>query len=554
MQTATTSTLLAAAVSFALADGLAAQQILRSIAGDQPGANFGRTLAVVSDIDGDGTPDLVIGEPMRDSGSNQDVGSAVLLRTGAWVVRARTVGSQILGRLGSSVAGLGDVDGDQIPDWACGSPGTTFGVGPVRILSGATGLVLHEFQGPAFSEFGAAICAIGDRNSDGRADFAIGVPGNPQLSPNSEVRFYSGANGALLATLTGSAGTRFGRSLLTLGDLNGDGQPEIAIGQPLAATNGNAAGQVLVKNPRDGLENSWVWTAGTAFAAGQEGGTAMTVLGDVNQDGRPDLLVAGRGGALRVLSGASGTVLYALDNPEFGDAPSLAGIGDWDADGFLDFAVGAPTAAFGNGRVFVHSCRPGLPLLANIQGPPNSAFGAALAALGDLNGDGRPEFAVGAPTFIRNGLLVGRVSVHAFDIPPQTNTFGQGCAGTSGVPSLYFAGAPNLGQSFDILCANLRINTFGYLVYGFSDSSTGLFPLPLSMTPFGLPGCTLYVAPDAPEPFVTTNSTLLTRSMLLPNVPSLATFRFFVQACQFDPAAVGGINFSNAGSVRVGNL
>lgn len=545
---------LGCAVACSMAGAASAQHVIRQMVGDQAGANFGRTLATVADIDGDGKRDLVIGEPLRDVGGSQDVGSALLVRSGAWVVRARTNGSLLLGRLGSAVAGLGDVDGDQIPDWACGSPASGTNTGPVRILSGATGATLFEVAGPAFSAFGAAICSIGDRNGDGRADFAVGLPGTAVLAPLGEVRFYSGSNGALLATLPGTANSSFGASLVTLGDLNGDGQPEIAIGEPQAASNGASSGRVLVKNPRDGLQNSWYWRADTAFAAGQQGGVALAVLGDVDADGLPELLVAGSGGLVRVLSGATGNVLATLANPEFGDAPSLAGIGDWNRDGTLDFAVGAPTALVGTGKVFVYSYEPGLPLLATIQGPPLSAFGAALAALGDLDGDGRPEFAVGAPGYLNNGLVVGRVTVHSYDIQPQLQTFGLGCVGTSGVPSLYFAGAPNLGQTFDILCGNLRQSSFGYLMFGFSDEVVGALPLPLPLGAFGMAGCTLFQSADGLEPFVTTNSTLLARSMVLPNAPSLATCRFFVQVGQIDAGAVGGFAFSNAGMVRIGNL
>lgn len=550
-----TQSLLFFAVTSALATAGISQHTIRSMTGDQAGANFGRTLAVVEDVDGDGLRDLIVGEPNRDFGASTDSGAAALVRTGAWVIRSRTFGSQFTGHLGGSVAGLGDVDGDTIPDWACGSPGSGLGLGMVRVLSGANGLQLFEVSGEVFSQFGSAICSIGDRNNDGRADFAVGAPVNTATTPNGVVRFYSGVNGALLNTLNGGSNTLFGRSLATIGDYTGDGQPEIAIGEPGADINGTDSGRVSIKNPRDGLTNSWYWQSGAAaFPTAAQGGGAMAAIGDTNGDGKTDIAVATGGNLVCVLSGLDGAVLLSIANTEFGTAPSLTALGDWDGDGYFDIAIGAPTANFGAGRVFIYRMVFGAPLVQVLEGVPASTFGMAVAGLGDLDGDGRSELAVGAPTYALNGLIVGRVSVHSYDILATTTTFGQGCPGSNGVPSLYFSGTPNVGESFNMLCGNLRQNAFGYLLFGLSNAFTGNMPLPIALSSFGLPGCSLYVSTDAPEAFATGSGTLLTRSMTLPNTPSLATFQFYVQACQFDAGAIGGVTFSNAGSVHVGNL
>ena len=69
-------------------------------------------------------------------------------------------------------------------------------------------------------------------------------------TPNGAVRFYSGLDGSLLTTLSGGSNTAFGSGLATLGDLTGDGQPEIAIGEPDDDTNATDAGNVRIKNPR----------------------------------------------------------------------------------------------------------------------------------------------------------------------------------------------------------------------------------------------------------------------------------------------------------------
>jgi hypothetical protein len=545
--------LLSAAASAAVT--ASAQQVLRAVNGDQPGSNFGRSLAPIGDVDGDGTVDLVIGEPGRDSGGATDAGAAVLFRTGAWAIRTRSFSVQPLTRLGTSVAGLGDVDGDQIPDFACGAPTATANSGLVRIVSGASGLTLREIQGELLSQFGTAICSIGDRNGDVRADFAVSSPINSLQTPSGAVRFYSGSNGALLATIPVGNNTGFGKGLATLGDLNGDGQPEIAIGEPGADDNGVDSGRVYVKNPRDGLANSWFWTNSVAFAAGSEAGQVVGSAGDVNGDGLDDVIATTDNGSVRVLSGANGVQLLTFNNPEFGSHPAAIDIGDWNGDGIRDLAIGAPTANLTQGSVFVYSTGPGRGLLARIDGPALSGFGASLAALGDLNGDGRTEFAVGAPTYANaSNQVVGRVSVHTWNIDPIAQPFGTGCPGSNGTPSLYFAGNANVGENLDVLCGNLRINSFGFWLFGFSNSNLGTTPLPASLTPFGYSGCTLYVSSEALEPFATTNTTLATRRIVIPNIPAFARLRFYVQASQLDALAAGGIAFSNAGEIGIGNL
>lgn len=540
------------AVSASLAAALPAQHQIRATLGDQHNSGFGARLQTIPDIDGDGTTDLIIGEPARDAGGVTDAGAATLFRVGAWSARFRTVGSSIQMQLGRTVAALGDVNGDTIPDWACGSGLTLANLGIVRVLSGANGFVLHELIGEPASEFGSSICGIGDRDGDGRADLAVGSPSNSLLTPNGTVALFSGANGTRLALLAGGNGTGFGRTLLTLGDTTGDGNPEFVIGEPLFDTTVTDNGRLLLKNPRDGVSNSWVWQNTQNVFQSSLGAGQLAVVGDVTGDGRPDF-AASLTGRVVVCNGATGAILHAIVNPEFGAHPAVAGVGDWNGDGTLDLAVGAPLANGLSGRVLVYSLGSSTPLLSAIDGPQLSGFGSAIAGVGDLDGDGRAEIAIGAPSYQSGGLNVGRVSLHSFDIQPATTTFGVGCPGSVGTPSLFFSGAPNLGETFAMQCSNLRQNGFGFWLLSFSSTTLGSFSLPLDLTPFGLP-CTLLVSADAPETLATTNTTTVTRTFLLPSTPSLATFQFHAQVAMIDAAAVGGMAFSNGGTIRIGNL
>lgn len=545
--------LLLLASTAALVASASAQRVVLTMNGDQPGGNFGRTLALVRDIDGDGKRDLVVGEPYRDFGSVQDAGAAALISTGAWAIQYRSYGTQLGGHLGGSVAGLGDVNNDGVPDWACGAPDPVLGTGFVRVLSGATGAQLLQLTGSPFARFGASICDIGDRNLDGRADFAVGAPNASPSSPNGFVRYYSGSNGSTMLSIAGNGSTDLGASLANLGDLTGDGRPEIAIGEPLLDGNGVDAGNVLVRNPWGGAGAGFVWTAPTSFGVGQQGGGRVAALGDIDGDGKSEVLATTVAGMVVCLAGANGAVLFFVQNAEFGDDPSLTGLGDWNGDGRPDFAVGSSIANLGNGQVYVYSTGPGTPLLSSFGGGATSGFGSAVADLGDLDGDGRVEIAVGSPTYISQGLVVGRVTVHAFNIYGSTNISGTACPGQSGLQTLSLQGPANLGDTVHIQAGNLRPNAFGYLLLGFSDSNHNGLPLPASLQPFGLP-CTLYVSIDSQIAYLANSLGTNDYAMTLPSTPGFAGLHFHAQYCQLDSWAVGGLSFGKKGSIRIGNL
>jgi hypothetical protein len=130
---------------------------------------------------------------------------------------------------GSAFARLGDVDSDGIPDFAVGAPSPAY-VGPtyVRGFSGATGTTLFTAIGSNY-EIGYSLAGIGDVNGDGIPDVASGPTGGP-----GPVSVHSGSTGAALLTLDGTGGV-FGRSVASAGDVNGDGIPEIAVGAPVSS-------------------------------------------------------------------------------------------------------------------------------------------------------------------------------------------------------------------------------------------------------------------------------------------------------------------------------
>ncbi len=105
-----------------------------------------------------------------------------------------------------------------------------------------------------------------------------------------------------------------------------------------------------------------------------------------------------------------------------------------------------------------------------------------------------------------------------------------------------------------------EVEVFGFVpssqiavgVLGFSDSSWGGAPLPASLTPLGMPGCTQYVAADAAV-VLPANQGRAAWSMSIPDALWLTGFRFYQQALVLDAQAnAAGVVATNAGAAVIG--
>lgn len=356
---------------------------------------------------------------------------------------------------GTSVAGIGDVNGDGIGDLIIGAPG----LDKVSIISGKDQSVLRTVGDPdglSGNQFGFSVVGVGDWDGDGIDDFAVGAPGPPGVVPLpcvlppcpanplwGRVFVISGATGALIKKFLPPEQTlQFGYAIAPLGDINGDSKPDLAVGAPILTT--NSVGSVYALS---GMDGSQIWKA-TESGAGLSQtqpiasfGATLATLHDINGDGRADLVVGapfhddGTGkmsGAAYLLSGSDGTQirshapLQLSTEDRFG--VSVTNIGDQNGDGKDDYMVGDSKAS----KVYLFSGVDGSLLGAIASRQLNDSFGFAVATVSDYDGDGKVDFWISAPD-IDHVYLMNSAGTQLLDVPdpsPGNKSFGHSLSST----------------------------------------------------------------------------------------------------------------------------
>jgi len=321
--------------------------------------------------------------------------------------------------LGWSVA-VGDVNRDGFEDVAAGAVlGDAVGVDDayVRVFSGSDGAWLYQFNGTAGGEWLGQSVAVGDVNGDGWPDIvaSANVGDTPPFTDNGYVQVFSGSNGTLLYQFNGTADSDYFGQSLAVGDVNGDGRGEVIVG---ATQDGWGKGYVRVFNGSNGvLLYQFNGTEDFDYL-----GTSVAA-GDVNGDGLGDVIVGAAAGNVsgvivgyvRVFNGSNGALLYQFNGSLVADqlGRSVA-VGDVNGDGKTEVVAGAQAGdtpgLSDNGYARVFSGSNGV-LLYQFNGTADTDNLGGSVAVGDVNGDGLGDVIVGAVNGDVLGTRTGYVQV-----------------------------------------------------------------------------------------------------------------------------------------------
>lgn len=395
-------------------------------------------------------------------GEVEDYSASIVKRTTGTIDSSKTkkIASGINGgpvltdraAFGSSLAAVGDLNGDGTADLIVGTAGEDSGRGAVRVLMmnangtvKSSGKISHQLNGgPSLASedvFGVSVTSVGDLNGDGIADIVVGamLDDTGRTDAGAVYVQFLNANGTVKGNVKIASGINggpalaeaayFGVSVTALGDLDGDGINDVAVGSEQNDTGGTDRGavHVLLLNSNGTVKNSKVIASGTnggpALANNDHFGVSVTSLDDLNGDGVTDLAVGtykddtggiNRGAVHILLLNSNGTVKSsakvasganggpALPNSAYFGG-TVASLGDLDGDGLTDLGVWSDDA-----RGVLHvlqlnsngTVKNALGLSSGVNGAPVLAnddyFATAIAPLGDLDGDGVADLAIGA--------------------------------------------------------------------------------------------------------------------------------------------------------------
>lgn len=425
------------------ASGLATQSGW-SNEGAQDNAYYGYSVASAGDVNGDGYSDVIVGAYLYDNGQTDEGriyiyhGSSTGLNpTANTVSESNSANAQF----GYSVSTAGDVNGDGFSDVIVGGPNWT-GSGRVYVfhgsLAGINTVWNYGLNADGSGEyFGCSVSTAGDVNGDGYSDVIVGAE-NYSNGQSQEGRAYifNGSSTGLNTSYSWVAeanqtDARYGHSVSTAGDVNGDGYSDVVVGAWTYDNGQNDEGAAWIYyGSVSGISGSTLLEINLASA---NFGSSVASAGDVNGDGYSDVIIGAssysnpeflEGAAFEYNGSASGintTPSWQIQSNQTltNLGISVAGAGDVNGDGYSDVIVGAFNFENGQtdeGKIQVHQgSQTGLSTTPSWTIESNTAsanLGVSVASAGDVNGDGYSDVLAGAYRLSNGNTAEGKAFVY----------------------------------------------------------------------------------------------------------------------------------------------
>ncbi|QDV05313.1 FG-GAP repeat protein [Planctomycetes bacterium Poly30] len=396
-----------ACVFLAFAAATPAQSLLYQIDGEDRLDFYGYAMVALDDQDGDGLDDFAVSAPSKEitQGPNQGQFGVIEIRRGVDGALIRTLENPLFDptiAFGLRLSATADADQDGLLDLMVSYGNFFLGVAGIARVSSVGGLVIDEVVAPPASVLGLfGVTRVHDVNGDGVRDLAVEyeTPGAP---PDTEasVQIVSGVDLAVLMTLApNQRDASYGQKIELLSDIDGDGTQDLAISASFDEEIAPRAGKVYLHS---GATGSVIATLDGATAE-ERFGFDVASLPDLDGDGVGDFAVSSpfflddqASGFVTVFSGATRLPLRTLVSSGIADGFgfSISFAGDVDLDGTPDLAVGAPSF-FGPvteaGRIEFRSLPTGELLGFQDGARPRQSFGTEIILLNDVTGNGYSE-------------------------------------------------------------------------------------------------------------------------------------------------------------------
>jgi hypothetical protein len=433
--------------------------VATTLQSNQSLSDYGISVKCAGDINGDGFSDILVGADTYQNGQSQE--GAVFFyygsNTGTYGTPTILESNQISARMGRGIASAGDVNGDGFSDIIVGANlydngennegaafvyhGNTAGINTTATSSLENNL--------ASSNYGCSVASAGDVNGDGFSDVIIGAQfySNGQINEGAAFVYLGTANGinpTIASTIEGNQiFSEIGSSVSTAGDINADGYSDIVIGARYYDNGEHLEGGALVYYGSPSGINTSSFDLLEVNQPDAFFGYSVASAGDVNGDGYGDIIAGAylydnpevdEGAAFIFLGSPTGisltpsTILQSDQATAF-FGYSVSGAGDVNGDGFSDVVVGAYN--YNNGQpnegvafIFLGSLSGINSTYATIleNNQPNAVYGYCVTSVGDVNGDGFSDIAIGSPKYSNGESEEGGVFVYSGSITGVNTT------------------------------------------------------------------------------------------------------------------------------------